>query len=194
MKQENSLGDKLVAQERTNEALERRYNKEIEAMLERGLKPVERVMYPVAIGMGLFFFVCFGVAAWNAWGRLPHLATLSFGVGSVFGLVFSVYAFRVWRRGRLHLKKDLGLFNGLIWGFMVIMMTVFLMLGQQMEDTEKGTQIILVGLVFFVTFGVVGMLQYNIQQAELRIRESVVKLELQVAELMERFGPEGEQR
>lgn len=193
MKQEDPLGDKLVAQERTSEALERRYNEEIEAMLERGLKPVERIMYPVAIGMGVSFFVCFGVAAWNAWGSLPHLATLSFGVGSVFGLVFSVYAFRVRRRGRLHLKKDLGLFNGLMWGFMVIMMTVFLLLGQQMENTGKGTQMILAGLVFFVMFGVVGMLQYNIQQAELRIRESVLKLELQVAEIAERMPAKAEQ-
>lgn len=193
MKQEDPLGDKLVAQERTSEALERRYNEEIEAMLERGLKPVERIMYPVAIGMGVSFFVCFGVAAWNAWGSLPRLATLSFGVGSVFGLVFSVYAFRVRRRGRLHLKKDLGLFNGLMWGFMVIMMTVFLLLGQQMENTGKGTQMILAGLVFFVMFGVVGMLQYNIQQAELRIRESVLKLELQVAEIAERMPAKAEQ-
>jgi hypothetical protein len=83
----------------------------------------------------------------------------------------------------------MGAFTGLVWAFMIIMMTLFLVMGQQMENTEKGTQMILVGLVFFVTFGVVGMLQYNIQLAELRTREAILRLEQHIAELAERLAP-----
>ena len=160
-------------------------------MTERSLKPLEKVLYGFATGMCICFFVGFAVAAVLSWGRLPHLSTLGFALGSVFGLAFAVVTTQVLRRGRFNMKKDTGKITGIVWMFLIAMMTIFLVQGQQMPDTAKGTQMILVGLVFFVTFGVVGMLQYNIQQAELRLRESLLKVEMQIAELSERLLPKG---
>lgn len=189
MKEKESFAERLLEQESTSSELEGRYRKELEAMLERNLKPAERVAYPIAAVMGFGFLIIFSVAAWKSWGALPVLASVGFLTGAVFGLAFSLHAIRILLKGRVHIRKDTGFFMGLVWAFMIIMMTLFLVMGQQMENTEKGTQMILVGLVFFVTFGVVGMLQFNIQQAELRTREAILRLELHVATLAERLAP-----
>ncbi len=189
MKDKESFTKRLLEQESTSSELEGRYRKELEAMLERKLKPVERVAYSIAAVMGFGFLIIFSVAAWKSWSSLPVLASVGFLTGAVFGAAFSLHAIRILLKGRFHIRKDSGFFMGLVWAFMIIMMTLFLVMGQQMENTEKGTQMILVGLVFFVTFGVVGMLQFNIQQAELRTREAILRLELHVAALADRLAP-----
>lgn len=189
MNNKQAFAEHLIEQETFSTELENRYRKELEAMLERDLRPVERISYPIAAVMGFSFLIIFSVVAWKSWGDLPVLATVGFLVGAMFGLAFCVHAIRILLNGHFNVKKDMGLFTGLVWAFMIIMMTLFLVMGQQMENTEKGTQMILVGLVFFVTFGVVGMLQYNIQQAELRTREAILRLEQHVAMLAERLAP-----
>ncbi|MFA6241638.1 MAG: hypothetical protein WC655_11960 [Candidatus Hydrogenedentales bacterium] len=186
-----SIAEQLLAQEKPSANWELRYRKEMEAMMERNLKPWERVLYVLVTIMCLSFFVVFGVAAVLSWGDLPLLSTIGFALGSLFGLAFALISIGVMKRGRFNFKRDTGKITGLVWIFMIGMMTIFLVQGQQMKDTGKGTQLILVGLVFFVTFGVVGMLQYNIQQSELRVRESMLKIELQLAELAERLLPKG---
>ena len=191
MKNRRSFTEQLLVQEAVSPALEARYRKELESMLERNLKPAERIAYAISTGMGFFFLAIFATAAWKSWGSLPALTSLGFLAGALFGLLFSLFSIRVLRKGRLNLRKDVGRFTGLVWAFMIIMMTLFLVMGQQMENTEKGTQMILVGLVFLITFGVVGMLQYNIQQAELRTREAILRLEQQVAALTEHLAPKG---
>lgn len=181
------IAERLLAQESTSAEWELRYRKELEAMTERNLRPCERIAYVFATVLSAVFFVGFAVAAAVSWGHLPALSTLGFAFGSVFGLAFAALSIQVLKRGRFNLKKDTGKITGIVWLFVIAMMTIFLVQGQQMQDTAKGTQMILTGLVFFVTFGVVGMFQYTIQQAELRVRESILKIELQLAELNERI-------
>ena len=183
MKRNESIADRLIERELTSTSLEQRYKKEIEAMLERNLKSWERMSYVLGFFIGLLELLFFSYMTWSSWGKVPLISSLGFVSGAVFGLFFCVHTYRVLRKGRLHLKKDTSLMFGAVWIFVVIMMVVFLMVGTQMQDTEKGTQIILIGLVFFVMFGVVFSCQYNIQQASLQIRESVLKVELQLAEL-----------
>jgi len=187
----HTIAEQLLAQEKTSADWELRYRKEIQSMMERNLKPVERAIYVLVTVICLGFFVIFGVAAIMSWGDLPLLGTIGFALSSLFGLAFALVTISVMKRGRFNFKKDTGKITGLVWCFMIGMMTLFLVEGQQMKDTGKGTQLILVGLVFFVIFGVVGMLQYNIQQSELRVRESMLKIELQLAELTERLLPKG---
>lgn len=189
MKDKEKLARQLLEMEPLSSELESRYRKELEAMLERKLRPIERISYPIAAVIGIIFMFVFSVAAWKSWGDLPVPASVGFLMGAMFGLAFCVLSIRILLKGNFSIKKDMGAFTGLVWAFMIIMMTLFLVMGQQMENTEKGTQMILVGLVFFVTFGVVGMLQYNIQLAELRTREAILRLEQHIAELAERLAP-----
>ncbi len=75
---------------------------------------------------------------------------------------------------------------GLTFSFMVIMMTLSMMRGMGMEDSVKGLKVILCGLVFFVMFGIPSVVMMYLNHAELGIREHMLKLELQIAELAEK--------
>lgn len=186
---DNTFTERLLAQEKTSSLLEDRYRKDLNTMLDRTLKPVERIVFGIVAVLGLVFIIPSFIVTWKTWGDVPAMASAGVFSGAVFALACGLFGIRVLRKGRLNLRKDMSFFAGLVWIFMVLMMTLFLMLGQQMENADKGTQLILAGLVFFVAFGVVGMLQYNIQQAELRTREAILRLEQQVATLAERLAP-----
>ncbi|GMW03067.1 MAG: hypothetical protein AMXMBFR84_42030 [Candidatus Hydrogenedentota bacterium] len=182
-----ALADKLIALDAIDPALEGRYRREVNAMLERTLKPIERVALIAAAVFSFSTTVLFAVVMWRTWGELPAIASAGFAIGSVFGLAFGIISLGIFRKGRFNVGKDMGRYSGAVWIFTILMMTLFLVLGQQMENADKGTQLILVGLVFLVTFGVVGLLQFNIKQSELQIRESILRLEVHLAELTEQI-------
>ncbi|MBI2435384.1 MAG: hypothetical protein HYV26_21220 [Candidatus Hydrogenedentes bacterium] len=182
------LREALLAREQLSPALKARHEQEVRKMMVRPLKWYERIAYACGCVLGLSFFGIFSWVGVHASNTLPPLAVAGFFLTALFGLAFAAVAFLVLRAGKLRVLRDEGLFTGLVWMFMVLMMTLFLVLGQEMEDTAKGTQMILIGLVFFVTFGVVGLLQYRIHQTESRVREAVLRVELQVAELAERLN------
>ena len=69
---------------------------------------------------------------------------------------------------------------------MVIMMTLFLVQGMAMEDGVKGLKMILYALVFFIMFGIPSLMMMHLNQAELRVRKDILRLELQIAELAEK--------
>ena len=52
--------------------------------------------------------------------------TLGILTGAVFGAAFSLHAIRILLKGRFHIRKDTGFFMGLVWAFMIIMMTFFI--------------------------------------------------------------------
>jgi len=188
---ENDLSAQLLKLEPVSPELEARYKQEIKNMIERKLKPYERVAWSLSALMGVGFFVGFGSVFFYTL-RLddvfPLVGKMSFVMGSLFGLVWAVLAGRTALRGRFHGRKDTNLFTGLVWGFVVLLMTGSLLVGVQMPDTGKGNQMILTGLVFFVMFGVTTLLQREITQAELRTREQLLRMETTLAELAERMG------
>ena len=187
---ENDLCGQLLKSERVSPELEARYKQEMQNMIERKLKPYERVAWNLSALMGVGFFVGFGyefLYVMRLEVAFPLWAKATFAAGSLFGLVWAVLGARMVRKGSFHLRKDANLFFGLVWGFVVLLMTCSLLVGSQMPDTAKGNQMILSGLVFLVMFGVTTLLQREITQAELRTREQLLRMETTLTELAEQI-------
>lgn len=188
---ENDLSERLLKLERVSPELEARYKRELQNMIERKLKPYERVAWSLSALMGVGFFVGFGgvfLYIMRLGESLPLLAKASFALGSLFGLIWAILAVRMAKKGSFHRRKDTNLFAGMTWGFIVLMMTSALLVGSQMQDTAKGNQMILSGLVFLVMFGVTTLLQREITQSELRTREQLLRMETTLTELAEQIA------
>jgi hypothetical protein len=179
--------------------LEAEYRKKVEAMLEKRLTPVSRAAWIVAALMGVGFFLVFSRAAILAHSLpgFPCLGQIGFAVGAVFGLIWAVLGAVVVRRGSLsfspYKSATLDQFltmspaaAGITWAFTVIMMVIFLMMGTSVTDGIKGTQMILGGVVGLLMFGIPALVIMHIQRSELRVREHLLRLELQLAERTEK--------
>ena len=180
------LRGQLLELESFSPDLQARYREEMKALLEQPFGRRARIGWILSMLMGLSFFVIFGIAAIKAPHDFPLLGRIGFILGAVYGAVWAVVAFTIARRGSMNRKTQLNVVLGLTFGFMVIMMTLFMMQGMDMEDSLKGLKMILGGLVFFVMFGLPSLVMMYLNRAELGIREHLLRLELQIAEIVEK--------
>ena len=114
----------------------------------------------------------------------PLLARLGFVVGAVFGVAFAVLALSIIKRGAVNLKKHPMAAAGLSWAFVVILVTLFMLLGSRAADRIVAVQMVLNGLVFLV-MGALFMVRAWIERTELKTREKLLEIEYQLAEIAE---------
>lgn len=180
------LKNELFMQENTTPALREQYEKELKKIMEKELSTPKRIAFIASGILGICFFIGFGIVAFITREELPALATLGFVIGSLFGLGWSIGCYRIVRAGKMDLKKDPAILVGMMWIMLVFMVTIYLMLGNSMENAAQGTRMIASSLVFLI-MGVVFMIQRFVESAQLDIKEHLLKLELQVSELQEKI-------
>ena len=186
MKDKANLREELLATEMASEELKTRYEAKVKDLLERPLKPRERIVWTLAAVGSVCMGVFFGYTALSLPDAFPFVGRLLFMAGIAFTLGWTVLSVVILRRGTARMKWDSNATTGLVWMFLVVMMTGSLLLGNAMTDVARGTQLILSGTVFLIMFG--HMLPLNrINQAELNLREDVLRLQLQIAELAQRL-------
>jgi hypothetical protein len=76
--------------------------------------------------------------------------------------------------------------NGMMWGFIVIMQTMFLLIAGQNPNSVASVFMVLFGLTFFVG-GVAGLIGHKIEQSELNMKEKMLGIELRLAEMAEKM-------
>ena len=152
-------------------------------MTETRLTPLKRVAWGLSTLMGLSFLVLFGYVAWTAPAGFPLLGRLTFMAGAVFGAVWAGLGGYIIKKGSIDLRHDENAVHGLVWGFMVLMMTAFLVMGSGMDDRVRGISMVLNGLVFFVAFAIPAILCLRINRLELSLREQLLRMEITLAEL-----------
>jgi hypothetical protein len=174
---------RLLESEHISPDLKEKYNREVHMLFEKKLTGPRKwfmtAMIAVMLGQAAFFLY-----AVIAFSELPFLARASFGVGVIFALAFAFLLFSIIRKGSMNIKTDSNTMTGITWGFLVIMITLFMLVSGGMHDTVRGVSMVLNGLVFLV-FGVVFMLQNNINQASLKLQEKLLEIEFQIAEMKE---------
>jgi hypothetical protein len=184
------LREKLLAQEEQTPALKERYEKEIQTMIEKPLSKQRRIAYSIVGVVSIIGFCVFAYAfyqvAFAVDEQLPLMVPLTLAVGAVAALVWAGLCFNVARKGSLNIKKDAGTMTGVIWMVVVVSMVANLMMGMEMEDAASGARMILYGLVFLV-MGALFMIQNWIERMKVDFKESVLRLELQVAEMNEKI-------
>jgi hypothetical protein len=177
------LRDQLCELEPQNPLLRERYTQEIQAMLERKLGIYEKLFIAAVMVASLAIAAYLGVLALIQVG-LPLLARMGLAGGSVFGLAWAVLCGRALRRGAWELRIQPAAMAALSWVFAVLLETCFLVLAPQFPDHFHAILCLFCGLVILVGAGVM-LVNTCVQQAEMRTREALLRLEYRIAELSE---------
>jgi hypothetical protein len=61
-----------------------------------------------------------------------------------------------------------------------------LLLGGQAGDRTTGIQLMLIGSIFFLIFGIPALFNMRINRTESSLREQLLKIELQIAEIADK--------
>ena len=182
-----NLRNALLAQESHSPELKSRYEKEIRKIMEKELPAWQRVCWALSGIVGLSFVVLFGYMAFTLPEEIPTAARLGLAVGALFGAGWTALAGHLVYTGKMKFKAHQGTAAALIWIMVVFMVTMDMLIAGQMEDAAKGNFMVLSGMVFLI-FGVVFLLQHNLKQSEMSLRESLLRVEMQLAELNEKIA------
>jgi hypothetical protein len=182
---DRAFRQRLLNVDQITPALQQRYHKEIETMLEKPLTGFRRWGWLGSAVLGITFTVVFGTVAIAAPTEFPWWGRIAFAAGALFGIGWAILGIRIFRRGSMHLKKDTGAAMGMTWGFLVLMMTLFMVFA---SNDIVGVRMIVNGLVFLV-MGIAFLLRHVIEQSELKTREKLLEIEYRLAELAEAVQP-----
>jgi hypothetical protein len=104
--------------------------------------------------------------------------------GVAFSLAWAGVTASVLRRGAMQLRTHPAALAALSWTFAVLLQTCFLVLAPQFPDRFHAGLALMCGLVLLIGAGVM-MVCTRVQQAELRMQESLLRLEYRIAEVAE---------
>jgi MFS family permease len=185
MKNETSpLGDRLIAVEQPSAHDREKLNQELHAMLTRELTFRRRFVFAIVAVLALAGALLCGFLALTE-PDLPIVPRIGLGTGTLFGIGWMVVAARLAWRGTMDARMDSRRIAAMVWIFTVLMMVFFLIVGMSSEDRLLGLTMIANGLAFLIGAAVY-WLTHRIEQAELAVREKLLRIELRLAELCEK--------
>jgi hypothetical protein len=182
------LRERLFEQENRTPALEEKFRKELHDMMERKLKPFEKVVWSIATAAGVFFILFFGYFAFSAPTGFPLLARLSFAAGSVFGVAWTALGVWTLRQGAINWMQHENAVQGLSFACVLVPLILCMMLSGQTENKLAGIQMVLNSAVFFMIFGIPALFIMRINRTETTLREHLLKIELELARLADKVA------
>jgi hypothetical protein len=178
-----SFRDRLCELEPQNAQLREKYVESLRNIMEQKLTPIMKA-FILCVGVGSIGIAIFLGTLAYIHGELPPLARLGLAAGSAFAVAWAVLVGWTLKKGTWFGKIQPTIIAGLSWIFAVLMETCFLVLAPQFPDRYLGTVAIFTGLVLLIGAGV-GLLATRIQQTELTMRESFLRMEYRLAQLAE---------
>ena len=177
------LRNQLLSIEPPPPDLRDRLQKEIQNMFVRKLSTTSRVFISALIVFDLAAAVLCGSLAVTE-PNLPVIARIGLGTGVLFALAWVALFAVVLRRGEMNVRRDSALIGAMVWGFTLVMCILMVMGGAMLEDRGKGAIIILYAL-FFLISAAVYFLSQRIDAAQLNLTERLLRMELQLTELVQ---------
>ncbi len=179
----NTFRDRLLDRESMTPSLRERYEQEVHMMLEKKLTAPRRwgIYALIVFLLAQAAFFLYAIVALDG---LPPLGKIGFGVGVLFAMSFIAVLIHVLKRGSVNIRTHPSAITGIMWVFLVIMITLFMLIEGHISNPARGMSMVLNGLVFLI-FGVVFMLQNTINQAQIKTEEKLLEIELRIAELRE---------
>jgi hypothetical protein len=195
-KPQQPFRERILSADAVDPALREKYQKEIQTMFEKQLTGGQRLAHIFTAVLSIVSVIVFSIAAVlvprsirgvpNIPPAIPILIGVAFGIGAVFGLAWAVLLFRILRRGSTQLRKDPKTMAGLTWGFVVIMVTIFMIVADRPGDHLWGVQMVVNGLVFLVGAAVF-LINSVVQDSQLKTQEKLLEIEYRLAEIAERI-------
>jgi hypothetical protein len=177
-----NLRDKLLQLEPVPPDREAKFREALHTMFEKQLNPIQKIAWMLsgvlAIGLGAFF----GYMALTAPAEFPAMGRAVFAGGAVFGLVWAGLSVWILRRGSMKFQHE-NVFQGLTFGFVLVLLIVFMMMGSQMKDPARGALMVLNAIAFFLVFGLPALFIMRMNRTEATLREHLLRLELRLEEL-----------
>jgi hypothetical protein len=183
MSKQTSFRDRILDVEPIAPDVRHRLEQEIHNMMVRKLRLPARVFIAIVAVFSLASAGVFGYLAATE-ETLPLTARIGLGTGVLFGLAWSAWSLRILRSGQMNLQKDPRLAAQMVWVFTVLMVVFFLVVGISAADRLLGVLMILQSLAFLIGAAVY-WLSYRIEAAELNVKEQLLRMELQITELLE---------
>lgn len=186
MTDQRSFRDQLLAVEPLASNAGNQLQQEIHDMLTKELTTPRKIIFSMVT---LFVLGSAGIGGFLALteSELPPAARIGLATGTLFGLAWVVSLVRILRRGVIDVKTDHRRIAQMVWVFTVLMVTFFLFLGMTSPDGVKGLMMIAYSLVFLIGAAVY-WLSFRIEEAELNVKEHLLRLELQLAESVNKDG------
>jgi hypothetical protein len=182
----NDLGKRLSELEPIDPALRGKYEEALTGLFERKLSGPMKV-FVAAVGLMSLGIAIFLASQVILHPELPLLAHVGFVAGVLFSLAWGALCGWTLYRGAWYVKIQPTAMGALAWVFAVLLETLFLMLAPMAPDPYLWTVAILAGMVILIGAGV-QMLGTRMQQTELAMRESFLRLEYRLAEVTEELA------
>ena len=152
-------------------------------MFEKELTTRNKVLYGFIGVLSVALAIMFAVFAIKSAG-LPWEARLGFVLGVVFSGAWALLMFRTLRRGKLDLKFDEKAQAALVWGFIVFMVTLFMLLAGRHPDSVRSVGMVVNGIVFLIGAAMF-MTMAGINSSRMKLEERLLEIQLRIAELTE---------
>jgi len=182
---DKTFREELLGQEQWDAGLREKYDREVQAMIEKKIVGWTRFGHIVGLGMSLGFLALFGTAAVLVPREFPLWGRAMFATGAAFGFAFAVFEVCLLRRGTVNLKNDDVAMAGMGWGCVVIGTTLVLVFSGKMPDQIVAVKMLVSMIVFEVAAGFMLAKAY-MQRSELNLREKLLEIEMRLEELTQR--------
>lgn len=166
-----------------------RYQQEMKKLLAQPLTPVRRAALVISAIVGFAQAGLLGFIAVQSASSLPATARVAIGVGAIGGVIWSGFSLGILWRGHLRRLRDPVLLNNTLFIVSVFATALGAPLALSLPDRAQGTQVLLT-LLLFPAMTSLFLIRTLIEQAELRTREKLLELQLQVQELAEQLRQE----
>lgn len=178
------LRDKLIAAEPEDSGLRQEYERRLAMLLETHITWYRRTGLIVGTIVCLATAVIAGIMA----VQLRHHslnASIGIAIAGVLALLGAGITARILFRGTYRRDRDSTAQAGIIWAFIVVMVTTFMLIGG--IDSIRGVGLTVVGVVFLIGAGVL-LLRTVIEQSELRTREKLLEMELRLTRISDELA------
>ena len=181
----SSMKQTLLDAEARDPVLEERYRARLRGLTERQLGPGARVAHALGLvlGLGLSVRLVQLMVSLHAAGRLEQWIGL--GVGLAFCLCWTLAEAAVLRAGVERLFSHGAIRTAVVVTFTFVLAGLMLWAGIESANPTRGMHLILFGLVFWCVLGLPFLMAHLVAASEVRVRASLLELELARAEAQE---------
>jgi hypothetical protein len=179
---ESNLRRGLLGAEPASDDLQRAHRERLRALVNRPISTAERIVQAISLAIGLGLVVQFVrlFLQHRAEGRPTALVGLA--IGLAFSVGWSVFSVVLLRRRTEDVRWHGFLRTQLVGVFTLALAGLMLWAGLGTSDPARGNQLILFGLVFWVTMGLPFYVGQMVRESTLRVRQDLLRLELAIAE------------